>query len=108
MGLGSGPSDIHALSCIYDTSRLSCLRDMTDFTIKTPQQLGAVLQGFRRERRLTQRDVGTKVGLAQNAVSQIEAASGRVSLARLFKIMAALNLELVVRQRGTPGSGSEW
>jgi HTH-type transcriptional regulator / antitoxin HipB len=81
---------------------------MTDYTIKTPQQLGSVLQGYRREQGLTQRDVGAKVGLAQNAVSQIEAAPGRVSLIRLFKLLAALDLDLVVRPRGAPGRRSEW
>ena len=81
---------------------------MPEYTIKTPQQLGSVLQGYRRDRGLTQKDAGAKVGLAQNAVSQIEAAPGRVSLVRLFKLLAALELELVVRPQGTPGRRSEW
>ena len=70
---------------------------MTDYPIKTPQQLGSVLQGYRKEQRLTQRAVGAKVGLAQNAVSQIEAEPGSAGLARIFKLLAALDLELVVR-----------
>ena len=81
---------------------------MPEYTIKTPQQLGSVLRGYRRDRGLTQEEAGAKVGLAQNAVSQIEAAPGRVSLVRLFKLVAALDLELVVRPRGTPGRRSEW
>lgn len=81
---------------------------MADYTIKTPQQLGSILQGYRRERQLTQKDVGLKVGLAQNAVSQIEATPGRVSLGRLFKLLAALDLELIVRSRGTSGKGVPW
>ena len=36
---------------------------MNDYPIKTPKQLGSVLQGYRRERGLTQTDVGAKVGL---------------------------------------------
>jgi HTH-type transcriptional regulator/antitoxin HipB len=81
---------------------------MTDHAIKTPQQLGSVLQGFRRERGLSQQRVGAKVGLAQNAVSQIEAAPERVSLIRIFKLLSALDLELVVRPRGTSPRRSEW
>ncbi len=53
---------------------------MTDYPIKTPQQLGSVLKGYRKEQRLTQRAVGAKVGLAQNAVSQIEAEPGSAGL----------------------------
>ena len=81
---------------------------MTDYPIKTPQQLGSVLQGFRKQQRLTQSAVGAKVGLAQNAVSQIEAEPGRAGLARIFKLLAALDLELVVRSRKTAGRPSDW
>ena len=81
---------------------------MNDYPIKTPQQLGAVLQGCRKQQRLTQKDAGAKVGLAQNAISQIESAPGRAGLARVFKLLAALDLELVVRSRGTVGRRSDW
>jgi HTH-type transcriptional regulator/antitoxin HipB len=96
------------LSCFYDKSILSCLNDMTEYPIKTPQQLGAVLQGYRKEQRLTQLAVGAKVGLAQNAVSQIEAEPGRAGLARIFKLLAALELELVLRPRKATGRKSDW
>jgi DNA-binding XRE family transcriptional regulator len=104
-------------SCLYDKSLLSCLvyksviysiHDMTEYPIKTPEQLGAVLRGYRKNQRLTQRDVGARVGLAQNAVSQLETEPGRAGLARVFKLLAALNLELVVRPRGTPERRSDW
>jgi HTH-type transcriptional regulator/antitoxin HipB len=81
---------------------------MTEYPIKTPQQLGAVLQGYRKEQRLTQLAVGAKVGLAQNAVSQIEAEPGRAGLARIFKLLAALELELVLRPRKATGRKSDW
>ena len=35
-----------------------------DYPIKTPGQLGAVLKGFRRDRKLTQAAVGAAVGAA--------------------------------------------
>jgi HTH-type transcriptional regulator/antitoxin HipB len=97
-----------SLSCFYDKSDLSCLHDMMDYPIKTPRQLGTVLQGYRKEQRLTQRAVGAKVGLAQNAVSQIEAEPGRAGLARIFKLLAALDLELVVRPRKATGRQADW
>ncbi len=81
---------------------------MTEYPIKTPQQLGSVLQGYRKERGLTQKDVGARLGIAQNTVSQIESEPGRAGLARVFKVLAALDLELVVRPRGTSGHPSEW
>jgi HTH-type transcriptional regulator/antitoxin HipB len=81
---------------------------MNDYPIKTPPQLGAVLQGYRRKRGLTQKDVGAKVGMTQKAVSKIELAPGRTGLRLIFKLLAALDLELVVRPRGTPGRHAEW
>jgi HTH-type transcriptional regulator/antitoxin HipB len=81
---------------------------MPDYPIRTPQQLGAVLRGFRRERKLTQRVVGANAGLAQNAISQIETNPGPTSLARIARVLAALSLELVVRSRKTDDRPAEW
>jgi len=100
--------DKQFLPCKRDKSILSSLTDMNNYPIKTPKQLGSVLQGYRRERGLTQTDVGTKVGLAQKAVSKIELAPERAGLNMIFKLLAALDLELVVRPRGTPAPRSEW
>ena len=79
-----------------------------DYPIKTPQQLGAVLKGFRRERQLTQAEVGARVGLAQNAVSEIESDPGRSSVARVLKLLAALDVEVVLRPRQPQGKQAAW
>ena len=81
---------------------------MTEYPIKTPQQLGVVLQGYRRERKLTQLTVGTNVGLAQNAVSMIETNPGPASLERIFKVLSSLDLELVVRPKKPASGKTEW
>ena len=100
--------DKQLLPCKEDKTILSSLTDMKDYPIKTPQQLGSVLKGYRRERGLTQTDVGAKVGMAQKAVSKIELAPERAGVNMIFKLLAALELELVVRPRGTPERRSEW
>lgn len=81
---------------------------MQDYPIRTPQQLGPVLRGFRRERKLTQRAVGDRAGLAQNAVSLIETNPGPASLVRIARVLAALDLELVVRSRKSVNRSTEW
>jgi HTH-type transcriptional regulator/antitoxin HipB len=78
------------------------------YPIKTPQQLGAVLQGFRKQRGLTQAQVARTGGLLQSAVSELELDSTTASLNRIFKLLAALDLELVVRSRGASPKVSEW
>jgi HTH-type transcriptional regulator/antitoxin HipB len=81
---------------------------MTDYSIKTPRQLGAVLAGYRKQQGLTQRAAGDKVGLAQSVVSSLEQAPERAGLARIFKLLAALDLELVVRSRGKSTRRTDW
>jgi HTH-type transcriptional regulator/antitoxin HipB len=81
---------------------------MNDYSIKTPNQLGLVLQGYRKELGLTQKDVGAKVGMTQKAVSKIELAPGQTGLSLIFKLLAALDLEIVVRSRGASQRRSDW
>ena len=79
------------------------------YLVRTPQQLGAVLRGRRREKRLTQAATGAKVGLRQNAVSVIEAQAGRSTVVRLFKLLSALDLELSLHdKRIGRAKGQEW
>ena len=80
---------------------------MKEYPIRIPGQLGPILRGFRRERKLTQKAVGLRAALAQNAISQIEAQPGPTSLDRLSRVIAALDLELVVRPRQPIASKSK-
>jgi HTH-type transcriptional regulator / antitoxin HipB len=81
---------------------------MKSYSVKTPQQLGAVLQGCRKTRALTQAQVGARVGLPQKEISKMETNPAHTSLARVFKVLAALELEIVVRERGAAANPSEW
>ena len=81
---------------------------MTEYAIKTPQQLGAVLAGYRKQRSLTQQAAGEKVGLGQSVVSSLEKSPERAGLARIFKLLAALDLELVVRPQGKSARRTAW
>ena len=81
---------------------------MKEFVIRTPRQLGPVLQGYRKTRGLTQASVGQTVGVPQGEISKLELDSSSTSLGRIFKLLAALDLELVVRARDKSGPRSEW
>ena len=81
---------------------------MTDFPARTPQQLGAILRGCRRDKGLTQCAVGRTAGLLQGAISQIESNPGSASLARIYRILSVLDLELIVRPRQTTTPKREW
>ncbi len=70
-----------------------------DMTIRTPQQLANILQGVRRHKGLTQAQVAARIGLLQKAISGMEHDPQKSSVERLFKLLAGLNLELVLRDR---------
>jgi HTH-type transcriptional regulator/antitoxin HipB len=81
---------------------------MNDFTIKTQKQLGAVLRGFRTSKKLSQQAVGMRAALPQPIISNIESNSGRIALSRLLKVLAALDLELVVKPKNQQNDSTEW
>jgi HTH-type transcriptional regulator/antitoxin HipB len=65
------------------------------------------------ERGLTQKEAGAKVGLKQSTISAIESDSARTSVDTLYKLLSALELELIVRDkpsdRGAAGNRKqEW
>lgn len=81
-----------------------------DHPIRTPAQLSSVLKSVRSERRLTQGAAAAKVGLQQKTVSLIEAEIDRSTIGSLFRLLSALDLELVLRDKGKARSmpESEW
>jgi HTH-type transcriptional regulator/antitoxin HipB len=70
-----------------------------DYVARTPAQLGPILKSIRAQHGLTQRDAGAKVGLKQSTVSAIESSSAHASVDTLYKLLSALGLELVVRDK---------
>lgn len=81
--------------------------------ITTATQLGTVLQGARKSRKLTQAELGTRLQLSQKRVSELELAPGTLSVDQLLAICAQLGLQLSVQARNdgqpTPSStGAVW
>jgi HTH-type transcriptional regulator/antitoxin HipB len=72
--------------------------------ITSPAQLAAVLRGHRNDRGLTQKQAGLKVGLLPKTVSALELDPGRSSVASLFKLLSALDLELSLQPKNQPSS----
>ena len=72
---------------------------MTDHTARSETQLGAILRRVRKQRGLTQAEVGEKTRLRQATISTLEDGAPATRLRTLMLTLAALDLELVVRQR---------
>lgn len=68
-------------------------------TARTATQLGAALRLRRRQLRLTQGDVGARTNVRQATLSLLENGATDARLSTLMDVLAALDLELVVRPR---------
>ena len=72
---------------------------MRDFPVRTPGQLSALLQGFRKQAGLTQAETAARLGVTQQTLSALERHPARASARRLLELLAVLDVELVLRRR---------
>ena len=70
-----------------------------EISVRDPLNLGSALSRFRKQSDLTQQALGDQAGIKQNAISSVESGSPGTRLRTLFRILAALNLELIIRRR---------
>ena len=77
--------------------------------IRIPAQLGVLLRSVRQQQGLSQQELALKAGgTSQARFSQLELQPGRFTVERLLLILAALDLELVVRPRQSSIEPAEW
>ncbi len=77
--------------------------------IVSTEGLGAAIKAKRKEKGLSQINVGQPVGIEQHTISKIEAGRPGVGIGTLFRVLASLELELVVRPRQKQGpEGDSW
>jgi len=67
--------------------------------VRSTSQLGAALQRFRKDMSLAQNQVSEKSGVIQPAISEIEHGARASRLETIFKLLGALDLEIVIRPR---------
>ncbi len=78
-----------------------------EFLVHTPAQLAQVLRGRRKRLALTQKRAGKEVGLQPKTISALESIPGRSSVQSLFRLLSALELELVLRPKSSTGQRPE-
>ena len=78
--------------------------------IISPESLGSALREERRNKGLSQAAAGKSVGIDQPTVSKVEQGNSGTRLDTLFRLLAALDLELVLQPRKSPGenNGEAW
>jgi len=78
---------------------------MPGFTVRTADQLPALLQAFRKESGLTQSDVALRLGVTQQTYSALERNAENIGAARLLKLLGILGVEMVL-DKPVPGSAT--
>jgi len=73
---------------------------MSDFTVRTAEQLPTLLKGFRKQAGLTQAAAALRLGITQQTLSAMERNAGKVGVDRLLHLLSILGVELVLRQAG--------
>lgn len=79
--------------------------------IMSPEVLGVALRSERKKRKLSQTDVGKSVGIDQPTISRVEKGNPGTELGTLFRLLAALDLELIIQPRQNTASdikGDAW
>jgi len=72
------------------------------------RSLGRILRDARRERGFTQMELATQTGMAQPTISKIERGAEQTSLDSILRLLAALKLEFVVRERSNAHPQAPW
>ncbi|HEX8406311.1 MAG TPA: helix-turn-helix transcriptional regulator [Duganella sp.] len=76
---------------------------MSEFPVRTAEQLPTLLQAFRKQSGLTQAEVALRLGVTQQTLSALERNADKVGAGRLLQLLGILGVELVLRD-GAPGS----
>lgn len=66
---------------------------------RNTKQLGEVMARLRNQKEMTQGGLGEKAGLRQATISGLENGEPGTRLQTLFDVLAALDLEVVIRPR---------
>lgn len=67
--------------------------------IYSPQALGNAIKRQRKVKKLSQKEAGSAFNLDQTTVSSIEQGAPGTRLETLFRILAALDLEMIIKPK---------
>lgn len=65
----------------------------------SPTSLGLILRAARKKKGLSQTEAGKSVGIDQPTMSKIERGESYARIDTLFRLLAALDMEMIVRPR---------
>lgn len=72
---------------------------MNEFPVRSPDQLPALLQSFRKAAGLTQAETALRLGVTQQTYSALERNASKVSAERLLQLLNLLGVEVVLQAK---------
>jgi HTH-type transcriptional regulator/antitoxin HipB len=79
---------------------------MADFPVRTEQQVSLLLKSFRKAKGMTQADLAGALGVTQQTASDLERNAASASVSRLMRMLAAVGVELVLRDKADPSDAA--
>lgn len=81
-----------------------------DQLVSSPKSLGSAIKRQRKAKKLTQNEAGSAFKLDQTTISSIEQGAPGTRLETLFRMLAALDLEMVIRPKKNTSvkNGENW
>lgn len=67
--------------------------------VYSPKSLGSALKRQRKAKKLSQKEAGSDFNIVQDTVSSIELGAPGTRVETLFRMLAALDLEMVIRPK---------
>lgn len=66
------------------------------YAVDTPQQLRSILRALRQSRKLTQAQLGDRLGVSQKRIARIESAPELTSFDQIARMVSAMGARLVI------------
>lgn len=75
-----------------------------EYRLAVDQHLALLLKSLRKQRKLSQRELGERLGMSQRMVAKLEAHPEASSFGRIFQALNALGVDVILRERGSKES----
>ena len=81
---------------------------MNESTIYLPQQLGILLNSYRKSKNISQKDLSVRMRICQSRISHLENHPEDMSFAQLMQWLAVLGLDLKIAVKSENQDETEW
>lgn len=79
-----------------------------EILVQSPKLLGLAFKRYRKMRSLSQTDAGREFVIDQTTISSIENGASGTRIETVFRLLAALDLEMVIRTKKSTSSIEGW